>query len=91
MNMSTGLPADDSSFQWSAPGGGTTEDPAQTLSELFERMVTRHEDKAETHALAYAEAKSVLESEADAERRIVPEDQATAFAEEFSRSAIAGN
>jgi len=89
--MSTGLPADDSSFQWSAPGGGTTEDPAHPLADLFERMVTRHEGKAETHAPAYAEAKGVLESEAVAERRIVPEDQATAFAEEFSCCAIAGN
>lgn len=39
------LPADDSSLQWSPPGGGVTENPAQVLAELFERMVTRHEDK----------------------------------------------
>lgn len=39
------LPTDDSSLQWSPPGGGVTEDPAQVLAELFERMVTRHEDK----------------------------------------------
>jgi len=39
------LPADDSSLQWSPPGGGVTEDPAQVLAELFERMVARHEDK----------------------------------------------
>ena len=39
------LPTDDSSLQWSAPGGGVTENPAQVLEELFERMVTRHEEK----------------------------------------------
>lgn len=46
---------------------------------------------AETHAPAYAEAKNVLESEADSERRIVLEDQATAFAEELSRSVMSTN
>jgi hypothetical protein len=39
------LPTDDSSLQWSPPGGGVTEDPGKVLEELFERMVTRHEDK----------------------------------------------
>jgi hypothetical protein len=39
------LPADDSALQWSAPGGGTTENPAQVLEELFKRMVTRHEEE----------------------------------------------
>lgn len=36
------LPTDDSSLQWSAPGGGVTDDPQQTLKELFERLVARH-------------------------------------------------
>src|SRR2546423_6540367 len=36
------LPIDDSALQWSAPGGGLTSDPQQTLKELFERLVTRH-------------------------------------------------
>lgn len=38
------LPKDDSSLQWSAAGSGITEDPARTLSRLYERMVTRYED-----------------------------------------------
>jgi hypothetical protein len=36
------LPIDDSALQWSAPGGGVTDEPQQTLRELFERLVTRH-------------------------------------------------
>ncbi|MBI2927517.1 MAG: DUF3037 domain-containing protein [Verrucomicrobia bacterium] len=36
------LPMDDSALQWSAPGGGITDEPQQTLKELFERLVTRH-------------------------------------------------
>ncbi len=36
------LPTDDSALQWSAPGGGITDDPAQTVRELFERLVARH-------------------------------------------------
>jgi hypothetical protein len=38
------LTADDSALQWSASGGGLTESPEQTLHELFERLVTRHEE-----------------------------------------------
>lgn len=37
------LPHDDSSFQWSPPGVGLTENPQKTLEALFDRMVTRHE------------------------------------------------
>jgi hypothetical protein len=187
------LPMDDSSLQWSPQGGGVTGEPAEVLAELFERMVTRHEDKHpavrrtdeevwhpfETalhsrdqkvlsslheqelvagsfrhvfehawqpergplhlllplsfdlldpsnivdkaigwngrirllrksapnfraflligkpsepiHQSAYDEAKDVLESEADSARKIVPEEQATAFADEFSRSFISQN
>jgi hypothetical protein len=187
------LPTDDSSLQWSAPGGGATGNPAQVLEELFERMVTRHEDKHpafrrtdeevwqpfetalrsrdhkilsslheqelaagsfrhrfehawqpqqgplhlllplsfdlvdpsnivdkaigwngrihllrksapdfkaflligrpsdQTHESAYAEAKAVLESETGSARTIVPEEEATAFADEFSRSVISQN
>jgi hypothetical protein len=36
------LPMDDSALQWSAPGGGVTDDLQQTLKELFERLVLRH-------------------------------------------------
>ena len=36
------LPIDDSALQWSAAGGGATDDPQQTLKELFERLVARH-------------------------------------------------
>jgi len=38
------LPKDDSSLQWSAAGSGITENPARTLSRLYERMVTRYEE-----------------------------------------------
>ncbi len=187
------LPNDDSSLQWSAPGGGVTENPAQVLDDLFERMVTRHEethppvrrtdeevwhpfeaalqsrdrqvlssleekvlsvgsfehrfehawqpaegalhllmplsfdlvnpsdivDKAiawngrvrffrkstlpfkaflllgkpseKLHETAYAEAQEVLASEDDSERTIVPEEEASLFAEEFSRKIISSN
>lgn len=37
------LPPDDSSLQWSEPGGGQTEDPAKTLENLFARMVEKYE------------------------------------------------
>ena len=36
------LPTDDSALQWSAPGGGATDDPQQALKELFDRLVARH-------------------------------------------------
>lgn len=36
------LPQDDSALQWSPPGGGITDDPQRSLSEIFERLVTRH-------------------------------------------------
>jgi hypothetical protein len=39
------LPLDDSSLQWSEPGGGQTEDPAKTLEDLFDRMVARYENR----------------------------------------------
>lgn len=41
----TVLPKDDSSLQWSPSGSGRTDDPAQTLEKLFNRMVMRYEDK----------------------------------------------
>jgi len=40
------LPADDSSLQWSEPGGGITADPAQTLEQLYVRMVERYEKRS---------------------------------------------
>ncbi len=39
------LPPDDSSLQWSEPGGGISEDPAKTLETLYLRMVQRYEEK----------------------------------------------
>ncbi len=39
------LPKDDSSLQWSPCGSGRTDDPAQALEKLFNRMVMRYEDK----------------------------------------------
>ena len=41
------LPPDDSSLQWSEPGGGFTEDPAATLDDLFKRLVERYVPGAE--------------------------------------------
>ncbi len=41
------LPHDDSSFQWSPPGAGLTENPQKTLEALFDRMVTKHEPQPE--------------------------------------------
>ena len=41
------LPPDDSSLQWSEPGGGFTEDAAATLDELFKRFVERYVAGAE--------------------------------------------
>jgi Protein of unknown function (DUF3037) len=35
------LPPDDSSLQWSEPGGGFTEDAAATMNDLFKRLVER--------------------------------------------------
>jgi hypothetical protein len=39
------VPNDDSALQWSPAGAGTTNDPAATLKQLFERMVTRYEQE----------------------------------------------
>jgi len=39
------LPPDDSSLQWSPPGGGLTEDPQQTLEALFSRLVTQYDER----------------------------------------------
>jgi hypothetical protein len=36
------LPQDDSSLQWSEPGGGFTEDLPKTTDELFKRLVERY-------------------------------------------------
>lgn len=35
------LPPDDSSLQWSQPGGGITDDPARALGETYKRLVER--------------------------------------------------
>jgi hypothetical protein len=39
------LPKDDSSLQWSPVGSGRTDDPAQALEKLFNRMVMRYEER----------------------------------------------
>jgi hypothetical protein len=39
------LPRDDSSLQWSPAGSGRTGDPAATLDRLFERMVSRYDER----------------------------------------------
>lgn len=41
------LPRDDSSLQWSDPGGGITEDPAATLEQLYTRLVEKYEQRAQ--------------------------------------------
>jgi len=42
------LPADDSSLQWSPPGAGRAENPAEVLEKLYERFVMLYDDRA-TH------------------------------------------
>src|SRR5262249_17920536 len=37
------LPPDDSSLQWSEPNGGITENPVETLEQLYARLVERYE------------------------------------------------
>jgi hypothetical protein len=39
------LPLDDSSLQFSSPGGGLTSNPQKTLEDLFERYVQRYNEK----------------------------------------------
>ena len=39
------LPADDSSLQWSPPGSGLAENLSQTLETLFDRLVTRYDER----------------------------------------------
>lgn len=39
------LPRDDSSLQWSGVGSGRTADPAEALERLFDRMVTRYDER----------------------------------------------
>ena len=47
MNLVQGiLPADDSSLQWSPPGGGITNDPSKTLEQIFCRQVTHYDEKS---------------------------------------------
>src|SRR5436190_4655411 len=39
------VPADDSSLQWSAAGSGLSENLSQTLESLFNRLVTRYDER----------------------------------------------
>jgi len=41
------LPRDDSSLQWSEPGGGITEDPAATLEQLYTRLIEKYEQRTQ--------------------------------------------
>ena len=41
------LPPDDSSLQWSEPGGGFADEPAKTLEELYKRLVEQYVAGAE--------------------------------------------
>jgi len=43
------LGADDSSLQWSSMGAGLTNNPGQTLEQLYERFVTAHEPRSPAH------------------------------------------
>jgi len=40
------LPFDDSTLQWSPPGGGLTDDPEATLNRLYDRLVARYDETA---------------------------------------------
>lgn len=39
------LPPDDSSLQWSPLGSGLSDNPSQTLESLYERLVTRYDER----------------------------------------------
>ena len=41
------LPPDDSSLQWSEPGGGITENPSVALEQLYVRLVEKYEHRAQ--------------------------------------------
>jgi hypothetical protein len=41
------LPPDDSSLQWSEPGGGITENPSVALEQLYVRLVEKYEQRAQ--------------------------------------------
>jgi hypothetical protein len=41
------LPKDDSSLQWSPLGSGITNDPSRTLEQLFDRLVSRYDEKSQ--------------------------------------------
>ena len=41
------LPKDDSSLQWSPLGSGLTNDPSRTLEQLFDRLVSRYDEKSQ--------------------------------------------
>jgi alpha-amylase/alpha-mannosidase (GH57 family) len=62
------LPADDSSMQWSEPGGGITENPSRTLEQLYVRMVQRYEDKAQLPSRSDEEIWREFKKELDAKR-----------------------
>lgn len=41
------LPPDDSSLQWSEPGGGITDNPSAALEQLYVRLVEKYEQRAQ--------------------------------------------
>jgi hypothetical protein len=59
------LPPDDSSLQWSEPGGGQTDDPGKTLEALYERMVARYENKQSRSSRDDGEVWRVFKKEFD--------------------------
>ena len=43
------LPRDDSSFQWSPMGGGLTTDANETLDRLYDRLISRYDERSDLH------------------------------------------
>jgi hypothetical protein len=65
------LPHDDSALQWSALGSGITDAPSTVLERLYERFVTRYEDKVHKHRRTDEEIWRSFKKEFDA-REITP-------------------
>jgi hypothetical protein len=59
------LPADDSSFVWGPVGSGTSDNPADTLTKLYERFVARYDGRAHAHRDDAAVWRPVREKLAD--------------------------
>ncbi|MGD0231871.1 MAG: DUF3037 domain-containing protein [Syntrophorhabdales bacterium] len=57
------LPTDDSSLQWSDPGGGQTENPAKALKDIFERFVARYDVRLQQQTRDDSEVWRVFKTE----------------------------